>query len=77
LAVPKLTPVTCGCVAGVVAPAAIVTVAGETVSFDVSLLASVTVTPPAGAGPGRVTGKGFDWPGDTVALDNSPIAPEL
>ena len=51
---PKLTPVTCGCVAGVDCPAAILMVAGDTVNFEVSLLLSVTVTPPAGAGAGKV-----------------------
>ena len=40
---PKLTPVTCGCVAGVVCPAAILTLAGDTVTLVVSLLLSVTV----------------------------------
>ena len=44
LAEPKLTPVTFGCVAGVNWPAVMVTLAGETVTLDVSLLVRVTVT---------------------------------
>lgn len=55
LAEPMLTAVTVGCVVGVVAPAAIDTLAADTVTFVVSLLVKATVTPPAGAGTGRVT----------------------
>ena len=55
LADPKFTPLTCGCVAGVVCPAAMLTVVGDTVTFVVSLLLSVTVTPPDGAAAGKVT----------------------
>src|SRR5579884_3524288 len=47
---PTLTPVTCGCVAGRVAPEAMVTVLGDTVTLVESLLERVTVTPPFGAG---------------------------
>src|ERR1017187_377825 len=57
-------PVTCGAVAGLVAPAAIVTVAG-TVTFVVSLLDRLTVTPPAGAAADRVTVKFVDRPKPT------------
>ena len=60
VAVPAPVPVTCGCVAGAVAPAAIVTLAGDTVTFVASLLESVTVTPPAGAATGSVTVKAAD-----------------
>ena len=52
---PGLTPVTCGCVAGVVAPAMIVTLAGLMVIFDGSALMSETVSPPAGAAAVRLT----------------------
>ena len=45
---------------GVVAPAAIVTVAGEMLSLFESLLTSVTVTPPAGAAAGSVTWNAVD-----------------
>lgn len=41
---PTFTAVIVGCVAGLVCPAGIVTLAGETVSFDVSLLERFTVT---------------------------------
>jgi hypothetical protein len=74
LADPKLTPVTCGCVTGVVAPPAIDTVAGDTVRIAGSLLASVTVTPPAGAGDGSVTGNAADCPGATVTFEGRMMA---
>src|SRR5262249_8136915 len=61
-----LTPVTCGCEAGVVCPAAIVTVAGDTVTLEVSLLDKVTVTPPAGAGEDRLTANMVDCPSDAT-----------
>ena len=51
------------------------TVAGETVAFVVSVLVSVTVTPPAPAGPDKETAIGADWPGDNDRFDGSPIAP--
>src|ERR1017187_8957553 len=57
-------PVTCGAVVGLVAPAAIVTVAG-TVTFVVSLLDRLMVTPPAGAACARVTCKFADKPSTT------------
>jgi hypothetical protein len=70
---PIPAPVTWGCVAGVVAPAAIKTLGG-TVTFEVSLLVSVTVTPPAGAVCDRVTAKGVDWqPSPTVVLAGTLI----
>jgi hypothetical protein len=61
---PMPAPVTCGAGVALVAPAAIVTLAGA-VTFVVSLLASVIVTPPAGAGADRVTVKFFDRPKPT------------
>jgi hypothetical protein len=71
---PKATPVTIGCVAGVVAPAGIVTV-DVTVSFVVSVLVSVMVSPPGGAGEDRVTAMGAVCPGATVTFEAKPIAP--
>ena len=58
-----------------VCPAAILTVAGETVTFVVSRLLSVTVMPPAGAGVPSVTGNAVDWPGPTVMPDGKVIVP--
>src|ERR1035441_1107943 len=75
LAVPTLTPVIIGCVAGAVCPAGIVMLAADMVSLEVSVLARDTVTPPAGAGVGNVTGKNTCAPNPTVALDGKPIAP--
>jgi hypothetical protein len=54
LATPKPTPVTVAGVTGSVAPAGIV-IEGRTVTFDVSLLVRVTVTPPIGAAVASVT----------------------
>jgi hypothetical protein len=59
----------------VVAPAAIVTVAGEMLTLFESLLTSVTVTPPVGAGPGSVTWNAADWPRATLTFEGSRIAP--
>jgi hypothetical protein len=52
-------------------------VAGETVNLVVSLLLSVTVTPPEGAGDGRVIAKGTDWFGPTVMPDPNTMVPAL
>jgi hypothetical protein len=57
-----------------VAPAAIETEVGETVTFVRSLLASVTVTPPAGAGDGNEMANAADWPGATVTFAGRMIA---
>ena len=57
---PTLRPVTWGCVAGIVAPAAMVTAAGDTETLVESLLARLTVTPPAGAGVDNCTAKAAD-----------------
>ena len=72
---PKLIPLTCGCVSGVVLPALIVILAGETVARLVSLLLRVTVTPPAGAGVPSVTGKVADCPGATDTLAGRLMVP--
>ena len=50
VAEPRLNADICGCVAGKVDPAGMKTTAGLMVIFDRSLLESVTLTPPAGAG---------------------------
>jgi hypothetical protein len=70
---PIPAPVTCGCVAGVVAPPAINTLA-VTVTLVASLLARVTVTPPTGADCDRLTAKAADCPSATVVLDGTMIS---
>lgn len=57
---PKATPVTCGWVAGVVAPCAMKTLVGFTVTFVVSPLDRVMVTPFTGAPFGKLTANGTD-----------------
>src|ERR1017187_363767 len=64
----RLTPVTNTCVADVVAPAAMKTLAGDTVTFDVSLLARLMVTPPVGAIANRDTGNVLNPPIPTDTL---------
>ena len=61
--------------AGVVWPAAILTVAGDTVTFVVSLLLSVMFTPPTGAGVPKVIVNAADWPGPTVMPLGRPMVP--
>src|ERR1039458_4759421 len=75
LAVATLTPVMVGCAGGPVCPGAIVTVAADMVTLEVSGLARDTVTPPAGAAEGNVTGNAIVWPNPTVALAGKPITP--
>src|SRR5207249_7125892 len=53
-------PVIVGRVAGAVAPPAMKTLDGVTVNFEGSLLVSVTVTPPGGAGVDKLTGRGAE-----------------
>src|SRR5450759_654731 len=69
---PIPAPVTCGCVAGVVAPPTINTLAG-TVTLDVSLLSRFTVTPLAGAACDRVTANVADSPSPTVVVAGTLI----
>ena len=71
---PRLMPLTCDGVAGDVVPPAMKTL-GVTVAFEVSLLDSRTVTPPAGAGAGKVTGSMTACPSPTVVLAGRLIAP--
>ena len=60
LAEPKFTPLSCGCVTGVVCPAAMLIVVGDTVTLVVSLLLRVTITPLGDAGLDRATAYGID-----------------
>jgi hypothetical protein len=73
VAAPMPAPVTCAGVAAVVAPCGMRTVAGVTVTFEASLLANATVTPPAGAGAGSVTTKAADSPSLTGVFAGAPI----
>ena len=63
-----MTPVTNGSVGGMFAPAGINTV-GVTIATEWLVVVSVTVTPPAGASPGKATGSGTVWPALTVKLE--------
>jgi hypothetical protein len=58
----------------VVAPSEIKRLAGHTVAVDGLLLVSVTVTPPAGAGVPKLTGRFTALPGVSVTLAGSRIA---
>ena len=46
-------------------------------TFEAFALESETVTPPAGAGVGRVTAKGADWPGARITFEGRPMMPPL
>ena len=74
---PMFMPLTVGCVEGVVCPAAMVTLAGETATLEESALASETVTPPAGAADDRVTARAADCPSPTVTPDCRVIDPKV
>jgi hypothetical protein len=74
--VPKLTPVTKGCVPGVVAPPGILTLAG-TVAVVGSELTRVTVIPVAGAFDGRDTLRAAVPPKATANVDGKVIVPAL
>jgi hypothetical protein len=76
VAVPSLTPVIVGCVAGVVWPAAMVTLAGDMVSVLVSVLDNATFTA-AAAACGNVTAKVAVFPRPTVGLAGRPIGPAV
>ena len=73
---PIATPVTCGCVLGVLAPWLIKTLGG-TLSMVGSLLTSVTVTPPTGAGVDNWTGIAIDWPVGTTKPWGSAMPPSI
>ncbi len=68
VAEPKLTPVTCAGVVGVVEPAGI-TMVGVTAIFVGSLLVSVTVTSCTAAVGPTLIAIGSVWPGATVTPD--------
>src|ERR1035441_2860771 len=72
---PILMPVAFGWVVGVVCPAGMLAVVGEKVSLERSLLVSVTVTPPAGAGVPNVTGKSTEVLRPTFKFDGTVIGP--
>lgn len=61
---------------GCVAPAGMVTVAGEMVTLLLSL-DKVTVTPPAAAAADKVTWKAVDWPSPTLTPEGNPMVPML
>lgn len=73
--VPGALPEIWACWDGVVIPAPKERVAGEIVSFAVSLLVSVTTVPPAGAGADKVTGNGADSPSPTLAFPGTVMLP--
>ena len=56
-------------------PAAMVTLDGLIVTFELSVLPKVIVTPPTGAAVARVTANEADWFGPTVTLDCNTICP--
>lgn len=62
LTFPALRPVTCGWIEAVTEPCGMKIVAGETTILEISLLRSVIITPPAGAGASKVTGNAADDP---------------
>ena len=64
---------TCGCEKGAVKPSGIYTFAGLTVTFERSLLDSVTNTPPGRAGLAKNTGSAADSPGASL----TPAANEI
>jgi hypothetical protein len=74
VAVPKSMPFTAGVALGEVCPPLMKTLPA-TVTFDVSLLESKTVTPFAGAGAPRVMVNGACWPGGTVIAAGTEIEP--
>ena len=71
---PSLTPVICAGVLGLVFPPEMKTL-GETVSVVGSLLVSVMVAPPTGAGVNSVTLRGRVAPTPTVAFVGSEMIP--
>jgi len=73
VALPKSMPFTAGVAVGVVCPGLIKTLPDTTVTFDVSLLESKTVTPLAGAGAPSVIVYGACWPGATVIVAGNEI----
>jgi len=76
MANPEPTAVIRGWAAGAMAPAATKTLAGEIAILDESPLLKATVTPLAGAGVVKVTGKAAEPLGASVTPTGSVIAPE-
>ena len=72
---PISMPVTFGWVVGVICPAVMSTVPGEMDNLVVSPLASVTVTPPAGAGVPKVTGKSTEVLRPTAKFTGTVMTP--
>ena len=68
MADPAAMPFTLGGALGIKPPCGMKMFAGDTVTFEGSLLVSVMKTPPAGAGLTKVTGNGAESPGATVVL---------
>ena len=58
-----------------VCPAAMLTLVGDMVTFVVSRLLRVRVTPPAGAGVPSVTGNATAWPGPTIMPEGRVMVP--
>src|ERR1035441_9978248 len=54
-----------------------VTLDGDIVTFEVSLLTSEMVTPPKRPPLTKRTGNGTDWPGPTVTFESSVMAPSM
>ena len=74
VAVPILTPVTCGWMNGVVCPAGMVTVDEEMLTLDGSLLTSVMVTVDEGADV-KLTFRATDWPRTRLKLAGTLTLP--
>ena len=76
VAEPKFTPVTCTAGDGVVAPGAIVTLAG-TVATPVLLLCSMIVAPSSGAGEDSCRLRGAEAPADTEVVGATETLPSI
>ena len=74
VAVPKSTPVIRTGTVAVVAPSGTMSEFGDTVSCEVSLLASTTNTPPDPASFASTSGNWSVWPGRSVSPDGKTIS---
>ena len=72
---PIPAPVTWGCVDSCVAPAGMTTLAGDTVTLEMSLDDRLTVRPPVGAAVPKVIANGADCP-NPVVIAGTVMAPE-
>src|SRR5712671_3462084 len=77
LAEPGARPVITGCVTGALDPSGMKTVVEESPATAELLLPRVTVTPPAGAFPDKLTWTGVDWPSPTVTAPGSTTVPKV